>query len=314
MLRLIGKRVLGLIPLLILVSLIVFLLVSIIPGDPAVTLAGENATEERVEQMRENLGLDEPLVQRYGSFMGRLVKGDLGTSLFSSTEVIDLIKARAPATISLTLGAMVFAILVGVPAGLIAGSRQGSLIDRIVTLGATSGVALPSYFLAIIFILFFAVWRSWFPATGYVPLTEDFVGWLKSITLPAIALGTNGAALMSRQLRSALVDVLQQDYIRTARAKGLRSRVVLLKHAMKNASGPMVTVLGIQVAYLLGGTVVIEYIFGIAGLGQLAYNAVTQKDVPLIQGIVMSIAIVVVLVNLLIDIAYMYLDPKVRGR
>ena len=314
MLKLIGRRVLALIPLLFMVSLIVFLLVSIIPGDPAVTLAGENASESRIATIREGLGLNDPLLQQYTSFVGRLVRFDLGTSLFSSSEVLELIKQRAPATISLTLGALVFAVVVGIPAGLIAGARQGRPADRIVMLGATSGVALPSYFLAILFILFFAVQRSWFPATGYVAPGDGLVEWLKSITLPAIALGTNGAALIARQLRSSLVDVLQQDYIRTARAKGLRSRTVVLKHAFKNSSGPMITVLGIQVAYLLGGTVVIEYIFGIAGLGQLAYSAVIQKDVPLIQGIVMVMALAVVVVNLLIDVTYAYLDPKVRSR
>ncbi|WP_420452383.1 ABC transporter permease [Ilumatobacter sp.] len=314
MLKLIGRRILALIPLLFMVSLIVFLLVSIIPGDPAVTLAGENASESRIATIRETLGLNDSLISQYWAFISRVVTLDLGTSLFSSSEVFELIRQRAPATISLTLGALVFAIVVGIPAGLIAGARQGKPADRIVMLGATSGVALPSYFLAILFILFFAVRNSWFPATGYVPPERGYVEWLKSIALPAVALGTNGAALIARQLRSSLVDVLQQDYIRTARAKGLRGRSVVLKHAFKNSAAPMVTVLGIQVAYLLGGTVVIEYIFGIAGLGQLAYSAVIQKDVPLIQGIVMVMALAVVAVNLLIDVTYAYLDPKVRSR
>lgn len=312
MLKLIGRRVLALIPLLFMVSLIVFLLVTIIPGDPAITLAGENASESRIAEIRANLGLNDPLISQYTSFVGRIVTFDLGSSLFSSSDVFELIKQRAPATISLMVGALMFAVVVGVPAGLLAGARQGKPIDRFVMVGATSGVALPSYFLAILFILFFAVKNSWFPATGYVTPGDGLGDWAKSITLPAIALGTNGAALIARQLRSSLVDVLQQDYIRTARAKGLRSRSVVLKHAFKNSSGPMITVLGIQVAYLLGGTVVIEYIFGIAGLGQLAYSAVIQKDVPLIQGIVMVMALAVVVVNLLIDLAYVYLNPKMR--
>ncbi len=314
MLKLVGRRLLALIPLLFLVSLIVFLLVTIIPGDPAVTLAGENASETRIAEIRDGLGLNDSLLSQYGAFIGRVVTLDLGSSLFSSTEVLDLIIQRAPATISLTVGALIFAVVVGIPAGLIAGARQGKLTDRLVMLGATSGVALPSYFLAILFILFFAVKNPWFPATGYVPPSEDLTGWLRSITLPAIALGTNGAALIARQLRSSLVDVLQQDYIRTARAKGLRSRKVVLKHAFKNSAAPMVTVFGIQVAYLLGGTVVIEVIFGISGLGQLAYTSVIQKDVPLIQGIVMVMALAVVAVNLLIDLAYVYLDPRTRSR
>ena len=314
MLKLVGRRVLALIPLLFMVSLIVFLLVTIIPGDPAVTLAGENASESRIAAIRDNLGLNEPLLNQYGSFISRIVTLDLGTSLFSSSDVFELIKQRAPATISLTVGALIFAVVIGIPAGLVAGARRGKPLDRLVMLGATSGVALPSYFLAILFILFFAVKNPWFPATGYVPRERGIFEWAKSITLPAIALGTNGAALIARQLRSSLVDTLQQDYIRTARAKGLRGRVVVLKHAFKNSAAPMVTVLGIQVAYLLGGTVVIEYIFGIAGLGQLAYSAVIQKDIPLIQGIVMVMALAVVVVNLLIDLAYVYLDPKVRDQ
>ncbi|MFV0526609.1 MAG: ABC transporter permease [Acidimicrobiales bacterium] len=312
MLRTIGQRLLALIPLLFLVSLVVFLLVTIIPGDPAVTLAGENASEARIAEIRDNLGLNDPLVTQYTDWMGSLFQGDLGKSLFSSRNVTDVIVERAPATISLTVGAVVFALLIGIPAGLIAGSRPGGAVDRALMVFATSGVALPSYFLAVLLILFFAQWNPWFPATQFTPLSDGFGPWLRSITLPAIALGTNGAALISRQLRSSLVEVYQQDYIRTARAKGIRPRFVLLKHAVKNAAIPTVTVLGLQIASLLGGTVVIETLFGISGLGQLAYLSVTQKDIPVIQGIVMVMALAVVVVNLIVDLLYLYLNPRVR--
>ncbi|MFV0256872.1 MAG: ABC transporter permease [Acidimicrobiales bacterium] len=312
MLRTIGQRLLALIPLLFLVSLVVFLLVTIIPGDPAVTLAGENATEARIAEIRDNLGLNDSLVTQYTNWMGNLFQGDLGQSLFSSRNVTDVITERAPATISLTLGAIVFAVLIGVPAGLIAGSRPGGAVDRALMVFATSGVALPSYVLAVLLILVFAQWNPWFPATPVTPLSDGFGPWLRSITLPSIALGTNGAALISRQLRSSLIDVYQQDYIRTARAKGMRPRIVLMKHAVKNAAIPTVTVLGLQIAALLGGTVVIETLFGISGLGQLAYLSVTQKDIPVIQGIVMVMALAVVVVNLLVDLLYLYLNPRVR--
>lgn len=312
MLALVLRRLLSAIPLLFLVSLIVFALIELVPGDPAITLAGENATEERINEVRENLGLNDPIIPRYFDWVSDAIRGDFGTSLFSNIEVTDRIGQVFPATMSLTLGAIVFAIVVGVPVGILAAARRGKLVDRVVMLAATSGIALPSYVLGMLLILFFALHRGWFPATGYVGLSVDFGDWLKSITLPSIALGTNGAAVVARQLRSSLIDVFQQDYVRTARAKGLRTRVVILKHALKNAAVPVVTVLGLQISFLLGGTVIIENVFGINGLGQLVISSVFQSDLPMIQGIVVVTTLIVVVVNLLVDLAYGFLNPRAR--
>lgn len=314
MLSVLARRLLAVIPLLFIVTLIVFGLVLLVPGDPAVTLAGENATEQRIDEIRSDLGLDDSLAVQYGRWLGDAVQGDLGTSLYSSSAVTTLISARFPTTVTLTAGALAVAMMVGLPAGILAASKQGSWVDRVVMLGATAGVALPSYFLAMLLILFFAIRNSWFPATGYVPFGTDPWLWFKSLVLPSIALGASGAAVVARQLRSALVDVFHQDYIRTAKAKGLRRPTVVLKHSLKNAAIPVVTLLGLQVSFLLGGTVVIEQIFGIPGLGQLAITAVTAGDLPLIQGIVVVATLVVVAANLLVDILYGYLNPKVRAQ
>ncbi len=313
MVQLIGKRLIALVPLLFLVSLMVFSLVMLVPGDPAVTIAGENATEAQIDATRERLGLNDPVVVQYGRWVGNALQGDLGESLFSSQSVTDSIRTRFPTTFSLTLGAVVVALAIGIPAGIIAATRQGTWIDRLTTLGATAGVAVPNYVLGLLLILFFAIWRPWLPATGYVSFSEDPGGWLRHLILPAITLGTAGAAVVARQLRSSLYDVLQQDYVRTASAKGLRRSRVVLKHGMKNAAVPVVTVLGLQISFLLGGTVIVEVIFGIPGLGQLAISAVQERDIPLIQGIVVATTVIVVVVNLVVDLFYGYLNPRVRS-
>jgi peptide/nickel transport system permease protein len=309
-----ARRLLAVIPLLFIVTIIVFGLILLVPGDPAVTLAGENATEERIDEIRSELGLDDSVLEQYGRWLGDAVQGDLGTSLYSSSSVVELISPRFSTTVVLAAGALVVALLVGIPAGMVAAARQGSWIDRLVTLGATAGVALPSYFLAMLLVLFFAIRNPWLPATGYVPFGDDPWLWFKGLILPSIALGSSGAAVVARQLRSALIDVFHQDYVRTARAKGLRPTKVVMKHSLKNAAIPLVTVLGLQVSFLLGGTVVIEQIFGIPGLGQLAVTAVTEGDLPVIQGIVIVATLVVVAANLVVDVLYGYLNPKVRAQ
>lgn len=313
MISLFIRRLFSVIPLLFIVSVMVFFMIALVPGDPAVRLAGENASEERIEEVREQLGLNDPIIEQYGRWVGDAATGDLGSSLFSNIKVTELIGQRFPTTLSLTFGAVAFALIVGIPAGILAARREGGLADRAVTLLTTAGVALPSYFLAMLLILFFAIKLSWLPATGYVPLSESVGGWLQSIALPSVALGTNGAAVVSRQLRSSMRDVQQQDYVRTARAMGLRSRVVMMKHSLKNAAIPVVSVLGIQVSFLLGGTVIIESVFGIAGIGSLAVSSVFNSDLPVIQGIVVVATLVVIVVNLIVDMLYGYLSPKSRS-
>lgn len=308
----IAQRLLALLPLLFIVSLLVFSLVLLIPGDPAYMLAGENATPEEIAEIRSEMGLDDPLFLQYGRWVGGLLTGDLGTSLFSDQPVLDVLLERLPVTLSLAFAAIVVALLVSIPAGVIAGTRPGSVADRLVTLGASTGLAVPNFWLGLMLILVFAIWNGWLPATGYVPLTEHPGLWLRHILLPAITLGLSAAAILTRQLRGAMIDVMNQDYIRTARAKGLAWRFVVMKHGLKNAAIPMVTILGLQANYLLGGTVIVEQIFGMPGLGQLAVASVFTRDLPMIQGVVVMAVFVAVLVNLLVDISYGWFNPKVR--
>lgn len=299
--------------ILVMASMVVFGLVELIPGDPAITLAGENASPERIQATRERLNLDDSLLSRYGRWVGSAATGDLGSSLYNdSRSITTAIGERLPASASLIAGALVVGVLVGVPAGMIAGVRRGTLADRLSTVMATAGVAFPNYWLGLLLLLPFALWNPWLPATGYVPLDEDPLAWLRHLILPAVTLGLAPAAVVTRQLRSSMHDVMLQDYIRTAHAKGMPARLVVGKHALKNAFVPTLTVLGAQVARLLGGTIIVEQVFGIAGIGQLAITAVLSGDLPMIQGIVLLSVVFVVVSNLLIDFGYAWLNPKVR--
>lgn len=306
------RRLIAGVPLLFLVSLIVFSLVLILPGDPAVTLAGDNATEEQVEEIRQTLGLDQPIVTQYVDWLGGAIQGDLGTSLYSSREVTDTIWTKLPVTLSITFAAMVIAVLIGVPAGIIAALNRNRWPDKAATVGASVGVAMPNFWLGLLLVTVFAVRNPWLPASGFVRFSEDPVEWARHLALPALTLGTAAASEIARQLRSSLSGVLEMDYLRTAEAKGLRSWAVVGKHAFKNAAVPVVTVLGLQFSLLLGGTVVVERVFGIPGLSTEVIDAVLNKDLPVIQGIVLFTALAVVVVNLLVDITYGFLNPKVR--
>jgi peptide/nickel transport system permease protein len=312
MLRFVLRRLLGAIPLLILISLMVFSLVLFLPGDPALTIAGDSASESRIEAIRESLGENDPVIQRYYEWASGAVQGDFGTSLFSEQDVWDAIWQRLPVTLSLAFVALVFALMISLPAGLVAGLRPGTKFDRLATIGASLGVAIPSFWLGLLLAVIFAVNNNWLPAIGYVPFTEDPKEWLSHLILPGISLGLASAATLTRQLRSSIINVNQQDYIRTAKAKGLRGNKVVGKHLLKNASVPAVTALGLQIPTLLSGTVIIESLFGLNGIGQFAANAVLLRDLPVVQAVVLLSAVIVVISNLCVDIAYGYLNPKVR--
>jgi peptide/nickel transport system permease protein len=294
-------------------SVVVFSLVLIIPGDPAVTLAGENATPERVQEIRVALGLDRPVVEQYFDWLGGALQGDLGKSLTSSRRVSDVIADRLPISLTLAGSAILIGLLIGVPSGIVAALNRNRWPDRSATVGASLGIAMPNFWLGLVFVLVFAVRNPWFPASGFVRFGEDPAGWLHHLVLPALTLGTAASAEITRQLRGALSDVMLQDYVRTARAKGLRRWVVVGKHAAKNASIPVVTVLGLQFSLLLGGTVAVERVFGIPGLGTAIVDAVLGKDLPMIQGIVLLTTVAVVVINLVVDVAYGLLNPKVRA-
>jgi peptide/nickel transport system permease protein len=314
MLQLIIRRLLALVPMVFIVSLMVFSLVLIIPGDPAITISGENATEAQIQATRERLGLDDPLLVQYGRWAVNAVQGDLGTSLFSNRSVSGAILERVPITLVLTGSALVVALVLAIPAGIIAAMKRGTWVDRVATVGASAGVAMPNFWLGLVLILVLAVWNPWFPALGYVSPFDEPVRGLRHLALPAITLGTAAAAETTRQLRSALSDVLHQDYIRTARAKGLRGHSIIARHALKNAAVPVITVIGLQISVLLGGSVIVEQVFGIPGVGQLAIRAVLERDIPMIQGVVVMTTIIVLLVNLAVDVSYGWLNPKVRAQ
>jgi len=307
------RRLLALVPLLLLISFIVFALSTLIPGDPAVTLAGgTRATPEAIAEVREKLNLDDPFFVRYGTWLGDVVRGDLGESLLRNADVSHEIANRFPVTFSVAIGALAFSVLVGVPLGILAGTRPGRRRDRAITFGTSAGVAIPDFWLAMVLVVTFSVNRRWLPSQGYVPPAESIVEWARHLVLPWVALGLAGASAMARQLRGALADTLEQDYIRTAAAKGLRRRMVIGKHALKNASIAPLTVLGLQFAYMLGGTVILERIFAIPGMGQYFFLALANKDLPIIQGVTLVVATTFVVVNLLVDILYAYVNPRVR--
>jgi peptide/nickel transport system permease protein len=309
------RRVLALIPLLLLITFIVYALVLVIPGDPARTLAGgTRATPQAVHAMRLRLHLNEPIYQQYWRWLTQLLQGNLGRPLFGGSQsVAQGIAGRFPVTLSLTLGAMFVALVIGIPGGIISGIRAGSWQDRSTTFGTSVGIAVPDFWLAMMLVVVFAVKTHVLPASGYVGITADPLGWLQDMILPCLALGVAGGASIARQLRGSLIDVLDQDYIRTARSMGLKHRRIIGVYALKNAATPVLTVVGLQFAYLLGGTFIIEQIFSIPGMGQYILGAIDTKDLPVIQGVVLVTAVIFVFVNLLVDISYGYLTPKVRS-
>ena len=313
MLRALLHRLASLPILLLIVTAIVTGMTALIPGDPAITIAGENSSPERIAKIRDQLGYERPFLEQYFDWVGNALRGDFGHSLFTPRSVSGLLLDRLPIMASLTAGALLVAVLIGGPLGLLAGLKRGTYVDRAATGAASLGVSIPSYWLGLLLLLAFSISWEIFPAIGYVHFGDDPWQWFVHLVLPSIALGASAAAELARQLRSAVADVLQTDYIRTARAKGLRERTVVATHAAKNAAGPAVTVLGLQVALLLGGAVVVEQVFAIPGLGQLAVTAVVERDIPLVQGIVVLSTLTVVVANLIVDMVQIWLNPKLRS-
>ena len=312
MLRLVIQRLLAVIPLLFIVSVLTFSFTSLLPSDPVDLIIGDTGTQEQYEMVRERLGMNEPVVTRYIHWLGKAAHGDLGTSFFNSVNVMEAVMLRLPVTLSLTAASVLIAILVGVAAGVAAALRPRSWIDRMATIGATIGQAIPNFWFGLILVALFAVNFRWFPATGFTPLSQSPWEWLRSIILPALALGLSSSAAIARQVRSAMVGVLQQDYIRAARAQGLGASRIVLRHALTNAMVPVVAVLSFQITVLLGGALIVEQVFAINGLGTLAIAAVRQQDIPMIQGLVLVMVALVVTVQLATDILYGLLNPKAR--
>ncbi|MBC8447949.1 MAG: ABC transporter permease [Chloroflexi bacterium] len=357
MTKYIVRRLISLIPTLLGVTILVFLFIHLIPGDPAIVMLGEHAAVENVERIREQLGLNKPLLlnleapvqafrgeisvgegakgffdSQYFGFLGRLLRGDLGRSVHEKTPIADLLKLKFPATVELSLLSMFFAIAVGIPAGIISATRRNSIFDGISMVGSLMGVSMPIFWLGLMLIYFFGVKLGWLPTYGRFPVdlslarvtglyTIDSIiagdaqalGLaLKHLVMPSVALGTIPMAIIARMTRSAMLEVLQEDYIRTAYAKGLNERTVIMRHALKNAFLPVITIIGLQIGGLLAGAIMTETIFSWPGVGKWVYDAILARDYPVVQVAVLVITLVIALVNLLVDVSYGFLNPKIR--
>ena len=306
------RRLLATLPVMGVVAIAVFALLHVTPGDPAVIIAGDYATTDDIARIRARLGLDQPFHTQVVIWLGRVVRGDLGTSIFSGLPVSTLIGQRAATTIWLTLFAMLISVGVGVPIGVVAAWRKGSWIDRAVMVFAVSGFSMPTFWLGFILVYIFAITAGWLPVQGYMPLAGGVGSFLSHLILPALTLSVVYMALIARMTRASMLGVLDEDYIRTAFAKGLAPRGVLVRHALKNASLPIVTIIGIGFALLIGGAVVTESVFALPGLGRLTVDAIVRRDYPVIQGVLLVVSGVYVLINLIVDILYVVLDPRIR--
>ena len=312
MIAVVIRRLLATIPVMGIVAIIVFSLLYLTPGDPAAVLAGEQATAEDIERLRVSLGLDQPYLVRFGQWISGVLHGDLGTSIFSRRPVMELIVQRLEPTIALTLASLLIAVLIAVPLGVIAAWRSGGIVDRMAMSFAVLGFSVPVFVLSYLLIALFSVKLNLLPVQGYVPIAYGFVPFAQHLILPAVSLGIINAALIARITRATMLEVLNQDYIRAARAKGLSVRRVLIRHALKNAAVPIVTVIGISFALLISGVVVTETVFNIPGLGRLTVDAILRRDYPVIQGVILVFSATYVVVNLLIDLSYGFFDPRIK--
>jgi peptide/nickel transport system permease protein len=312
MLGYIIRRLLATIPVIGMVALFVFSLLYLTPGDPAAVIAGDIATVEDIERIRQKLGLDQPFLTRFWVWASAVLQGDLGISIFTNLPVTQLIGQRVGPTLSLASCTLILAVAIAVPLGVIGAWKAGKLIDRLVMLFAVAGFSMPVFVLAYVLIYLFAIDLDWLPVQGYTPLREGLWPWLRHLILPSIALGTIYIALIARITRAAMLEVLAQDYVRTAHAKGLAPSAVLLGHALKNAAVPIVTIIGIGIALLISGVVVTESVFAIPGIGRLTVDAILRRDYPIIQGVILLFSTIYVLVNLAVDLSYRFFDPRIQ--
>ena len=307
-----ARRILATIPVMLIVAFFVFSLLYLAPGDPAAIIAGDQATPADVERIRASLGLDRPFVVRFGEWLWQIIHGDLGNSIFTNLPVSHMIAQRIEPTTSLMILTIVFSIIVAIPLGVLAAWKHGTWIDRSVMMLAVFGFSTPVFVLGYMLAYVFALKLDWLPVQGFTSISQGVVPFLRSLALPTIALGLIYVALLARITRATMLEVLSQDYVRTAKAKGVDQRVVLFVHALKNAAVPIVTVIGIGVALLIGGAVVTESVFAIPGLGRLTVDAILRRDYPVIQGVVLLFSFVYVLVNLAVDLLYTVFDPRIR--
>jgi peptide/nickel transport system permease protein len=306
------RRLLALVPVALVVATVGFVLIHIAPGDPASIIAGPDASGDDVKKIQHQLGLDEALPVQLVQWYGRLLRGDLGRSIFLRKPVTEAILDRVEPTLLLTLFATAVAVAIGVPAGVLSARHHNTATDQAFMMLALAGISIPNFLLGLLFVLFFGVWLGWFPVAGYSPLEYGVAKTIRSLVMPAFALGLVQSALIARIARSAMLDVLREQFITAGRAKGLSEPSIVYKHALKNAMIPTITIIGISFAILLSGAVVVETVFNIPGLGRLIISAVLRRDYPVIQGVVLCIAAVYMLVNLAVDLSYLVFDPRVR--
>ncbi len=310
--RYILKRVLSVIPVLLVVAVVVFALIHLTAGDPAGIMLGDNATPEDIARLRAELGLDRPLITQFWIWFRNLLRGDLGDSIFLHRPVLQAIIERAEPTLMLTAMSLLVAVLIGVPTGVISAVKRNTWVDRLFLTTGLLGASIPSFWLGLGLIYVFAVNLAKLPSAGYQPIADGVWGCLRYLILPSLALGFPNSALITRITRSSMLDVLDQDYVRVARAKGLSVNKVVLKHALRNALVPILTVVGLTFATLMGGAVVTETVFNIPGVGRLVVQSVTRRDYPVIQGIVLVIASLYVFINLVVDVLYTVVDPRIK--
>lgn len=306
------KRILAAIPVMGFVALFVFLLLRLTPGDPAAIIAGDTATPEQLEAIRTSLGLNDPLVVQFFNWIGQLLRGDFGTSILSGKPVIELIADRMEPTISLALTTIILSVIIAVPLGVIAAWKQGTIIDRFVMLLSVLGFSVPVFVIGYLMISLFSMQLNWFPVQGFRPIGEGVGDFFHRIALPTFTLTLLYIALIARITRTSMLEILGDDYVRTARAKGLPEHKVLMRHALRNCSVPIITVIGIGFALIISGVVVTESVFNLPGLGRLTVDAVLSRDYPVIQAVILLASLIYVVINLLIDIAYVLLDPRIR--
>jgi peptide/nickel transport system permease protein len=312
MLRFLAQRLLALIPVLLVVAVVVFLILRLTPGDPAAVIAGNSATNEDIERIRTQLGLNQPLISQFFIWIGNVLKGDLGYSFYLNKPVTELLSQRIEPTLSLAAGTLALAVCIAVPLGTIAAWRMGGWLDKILSGFSVLGFSVPVFVIGYLLIYFFSLKLGWLPVQGYTRMGAGFGTWLTHIILPCITLSFIYVALIARVTRAAVSESLTEDYIRTARAKGLRESAVLIRHAVTNAAVPIATVIGLGVALLIGGVVVTETVYAIPGLGSLTVEAVLNRDFPIIQGVVLLFSVSYVLINLFVDLSYLVFDPRIR--
>ena len=307
------RRLLHAVPVILFATFVVFSLLKLVPGDIAMTLAGENATDQRIAEIRQLYGLDQPFLVQYGSWLWKAVKGDLSVSLLSGEPVLTSIMRSLPNTALIVAIALLLSLVIGIPIGIFAASRPRSILDQSLMTFASLGVAVPNFWLAMILVSMFAIERSWFPATGSVPLSQNVFEALRHALLPALALAAGGIAEVARQLRSSLAEILSSQHVRTLHAKGVSPAAILWKHGLKNVSVNLLTVIALLANRLLAATVVVEAVFAIPGMGSLIVNAAVQRDFPVVQGVVFAMALIVIVINLAADAMYRVVDPRVAA-